>query len=104
MSAYFIIIVISALIDVVANLLLKKSDGFKYKIYGISAVLLVIIAFILLSFALKYIELSVAYSTWGAIGIIGTCLGGYIFYKEKLNYIGIIGVIIVVCAVILLNY
>ncbi len=104
MSAYFIIIVISALIDVVANLLLKKSDGFKHKIYGISAVLLVIIAFILLSFALKYIELSVAYSTWGAIGIIGTCLGGYIFYKEKLNYIGIIGVIIVVCAVILLNY
>lgn len=104
MSAYFIIIVISALIDVVANLLLKKSDGFKHKIYGISAVLLVIIAFILLSFTLKYIELSVAYSTWGAIGIIGTCLGGYIFYKEKLNYIGIIGVIIVVCAVILLNY
>lgn len=104
MSAYFITIVISALIDVVANLLLKKSDGFKHKIYGISAVLLVIIAFILLSFALKYIELSVAYSTWGAIGIIGTCLGGYIFYKEKLNYIGIIGVIIVVCAVILLNY
>ena len=104
MSAYFITIVISALIDVVANLLLKKSDGFKHKIYGISAVLLAIIAFILLSFALKYIELSVAYSTWGAIGIIGTCLGGYIFYKEKLNYIGIIGVIIVVCAVILLNY
>ncbi len=104
MSAYFITIVISALIDVVANLLLKKSDGFKHKIYGISAVLLVIIAFILLSFTLKYIELSVAYSTWGAIGIIGTCLGGYIFYKEKLNYIGIIGVIIVVCAVILLNY
>lgn len=104
MNLYLIIIIISALIDVVANLLLKKSDGFKHKIYGISAVLLVIIAFILLSFALKYIELSVAYSTWGAIGIIGTCLGGYIFYKEKLNYIGIIGVIIVVCAVILLNY
>lgn len=104
MNLYLIIIIISALIDVVANLLLKKSDGFKHKIYGISAVLLVIIAFILLSFALKYIELSVAYSTWGAIGIIGTCLGGYIFYKEKLNYIGIIGVVIVVCAVILLNY
>ncbi len=104
MNLYLIIIIISALIDVVANLLLKKSDGFKYKKYGISAVLLVIIAFILLSFALKYIELSIAYSTWGAIGIIGTCLGGYIFYKEKLNYIGIVGIVIIICAVILLNY
>ena len=104
MSFYFIIITISALIDVVANLLLKKSDGFKHKIYGISAILLVIVAFVLLSFTLKYVELSIAYSTWGAVGIIGTTLGGYIFYKEKLNYVGILGVVIIVVAVILLNY
>ncbi|RDU58481.1 SMR family transporter [Helicobacter sp. MIT 99-5507] len=104
MSFYFVIIMISAFIDIVANLLLKKSDGFKYKTYGISAILLVIIAFIFLSFALEYVELSIAYSTWGAIGIIGTSLGGYIFYKERLNYVGILGVIVVVCAVILLNY
>ena len=104
MSFYFVIITISAFIDIIANLLLKKSDGFKHKIFGISAILLVIVAFILLSFALKYVELSIAYSTWGAIGIIGTSLGGYIFYKEKLNYVGILGVIIIVCAVILLNY
>ena len=104
MSFYLIIITISALIDVVANLLLKKSDGFKYKIYGISAILLVIVAFVLLSFTLKYVELSIAYSTWGAVGIIGTTLGGYIFYKEKLNYVGILGVVIIVFAVILLNY
>ena len=104
MSFYFIIITISALIDVIANLLLKKSDGFKYKIYGISAILLVIVAFVLLSFTLKYVELSIAYSTWGAVGIIGTTLGGYIFYKEKLNYVGILGVVIIVVAVILLNY
>ena len=104
MSFYFIIITISALIDVIANLLLKKSDGFKYKIYGISAILLVIVAFVLLSFTLKYVELSIAYSTWGAVGIIGTTLGGYIFYKEKLNYVGILGVVIIVFAVILLNY
>ena len=104
MNSYLIIITISAFIDIVANLLLKKSDGFKHRIYGISAILLAIIAFILLSFTLKYVELSIAYSTWGAIGILGTFLGGYIFYKEKLNYVGITGVVIIVCAVILLNY
>ena len=101
---YIFIIVLSALLDIVANLLLKKSDGFKNKIWGLAAIVNAILAFFLLSFSLKYVPLSIAYSTWGAIGIIGTCLGGYIFYKEKLNYIGIIGVIIVVCAVILLNY
>lgn len=104
MSFYFVIIVISALIDVVANLLLKKSNGFEYKIYGFGAVSLVIIAYILLSFTLEHIELSIAYSTWGAIGIIGTCLGGWILYQEKLNKIGILGVCIVIIAVVLLHY
>ncbi|EPM2018952.1 QacE family quaternary ammonium compound efflux SMR transporter, partial [Campylobacter coli] len=31
---YIFIIVLSALLDIVANLLLKKSDGFKHKIWG----------------------------------------------------------------------
>lgn len=104
MKPYMIIIVLSALLDIVANLLLKKSDGFKYKKYGILAITLACIAFYLLSFSLSEIDLSIAYSTWGAIGILGTCIGGYVFYKERLNYIGIVGIILVIFAVVLLNY
>ncbi|MCW1847249.1 SMR family transporter [Campylobacter jejuni] len=55
-------------------------------------------------FFVRYVPLSIAYSTWGAIGIIGTCLGGWVLYKEKLNKIGILGIIIVIIAVFLLNY
>lgn len=104
MKAYMIVIILSALLDIVANLLLKKSDGFKYKKYGFLAIALACIAFYLLSFSLKEVDLSIAYSTWGAIGILGTCIGGYIFYKEKLNFIGIVGIILVIFAVVLLNY
>ncbi|EAH6127264.1 multidrug efflux SMR transporter [Campylobacter jejuni] len=101
---YIFIIVLSALLDIVANLLLKKSDGFKHKIWGLAAIINAILAFFLLSFSLKYVPLSIAYSTWGAIGIIGTCLGGWILYKEKLNKIGILGIVVVIIAVFLLNY
>ncbi|RDU62424.1 SMR family transporter [Helicobacter sp. MIT 14-3879] len=103
MKLYLFIIIFSALLDISANLLLKKSNGFRNKKYGILAIILACIAFCLLSFSLKYIELSIAYSTWGAIGILGTCIGGYVFYKEKLNYIGIFGIIITICSVIILN-
>ncbi|OCX42138.1 multidrug transporter [Campylobacter ornithocola] len=103
MKFYLLIIIISAILDIIANLLLKKSEGFKFKIWGISAIVCAILAFFLLSFSLKYIPLSIAYSTWGAIGILGTCLGGWILYKEKLNKIGLIGVVVVIIAVILLN-
>ncbi len=71
--------------------------------WGLAAIVNAILAFSTF-FSLKYVPLSIAYSTWGAIGIIGTCLGGWILYKEKLNKIGILGIIIVIIAVFLLNY
>ncbi|WP_139451590.1 DMT family transporter [Campylobacter armoricus] len=103
MKLYLLVIVISAVLDIIANLLLKKSEGFKYKFWGISAIFCAILAFFLLSFSLEYIPLSIAYSTWGAIGIIGTCFGGWVLYKERLNKTGIAGIFIVILAVILLN-
>ncbi len=101
---YIAIIILSAFLDIVANLLLKKSDGFRHKSWGIAAIISAILAFFLLSFSLKYVPLSIAYSTWGAIGIIGTCFGGWILYREKLNKIGILGIVIVIIAVFLLNH
>lgn len=103
MSIYFMLIIASGLVDVVANLLLKKSNGFENKIFGFCAVALVIVAFIMLSFTLEHIPLSIAYSFWGAVGVLGTCIGGWILYKEKLNYIGIIGIIIVIFSIFLLK-
>ena len=104
MKFYFFIIIISAFLDIMANLMLKKSDGFKNKKYGFLAIFFAIFAFVLLWCVFDYIPLSVAYSTWGAIGILGTCLGAWYFYKEKLNYIGILGIFVVIFAVVLLNY
>ncbi|PAF47896.1 QacE family quaternary ammonium compound efflux SMR transporter [Helicobacter sp. 12S02232-10] len=103
MNAYFIFVVFAALLDVLANLMLKKSDGFKRKIFGFGSIALVLCAFISLSFAIQKIPLSVAYSVWGAIGIIGTILGGYLLFNERLNAIGWIGVAFVVSSVVLLT-
>lgn len=104
MNYYFFLVALSAFLDVVANLLLKKSNGFSNKILGIISIIFVLCAFIILSFTLKHIPLSIAYSLWGAMGVVGTLLGGWIFFQEKLNYIGYIGVICVIGSVILLSH
>ena len=96
-------VVISAILDVIANLFLKKSNAFTHKGYTIGCILMVWAAFKVLLFALEDMPLSVAYSTWGAVGIVGTSIGGYIFFKERLGIIGYIGMAMVVCAVVLLN-
>ncbi|MDE5926488.1 MAG: multidrug efflux SMR transporter [Helicobacter sp.] len=99
----FVLVILAAILDIVANLFLKKSNAFRHKGYAIGCILMVWAAFTALSFALQYLPLSVAYSTWGAVGIIGTAAGGYVFFKERIGIIGYIGIAIVLCAVVLLN-
>ena len=96
-------VVISAILDVIANLFLKKSNAFTHKGYTIGCILMVWAAFSVWIFAVEDMPLSVAYSTWGAVGIVGTSIGGYVFFKERLGIIGYIGMAMVVCAVVLLN-
>ena len=66
----------AAALDVAANLMLARSDGFKKRLIGIAALALVGLAFYCLSLAVQYMDLAVAYSMWGSLGILGTSLCG----------------------------
>lgn len=101
----FFLVALSGILDIVANLALAKSDGFKRLWWGILALLLVDSVFLLLALALDLgMELPVAYTLWGAIGILGTALGGYILFKQRLKPIGFVGIALVLVAVYLLHF
>ena len=101
----FFLVALSGILDIVANLALAKSDGFKRLWWGILALLLVDSVFLLLALALDLgMELPVAYTLWGAIGILGTALGGYILFKQCLKPIGFLGIALVLVAVYLLHF
>ncbi|SMB89945.1 DMT family transporter [Deinococcus hopiensis] len=61
-------------LDILANLLLKRSDGFRHPLPGVLALLLVLAAFGLLGLSLRAVPLSVAYAVWGGLGIVGAAL------------------------------
>lgn len=93
----------SAAIDVVANMMIAKSNGFRDKKWGICAIILVWIAFALLGQAVKTMDLAVAYAMWGAIGVTGTAACGRIFFGHKLKPLGWFGIGMVTAAVIVLS-
>lgn len=107
MSAFFTIsfgyVVIAALLDIAANMSLTKSRGFAHKGWGFFAIALVLGAFTLLAQAVKEIDLAIAYASWGAIGILGTALGGLILFNQKLKPIGWVGIFTVIASVIIMK-
>ena len=59
-------------LEIVANVFLKFSDGFRRKIYGVLSLAAVLAAFSALSQAVKGIDLSVAYALGGGVWVGGT--------------------------------
>ena len=101
----FVLVCISGILDIFANLALTKANGFKRLWWGVLALLLVDGCFVALSFALDLgMPLPVGYTLWGAIGVLGTVVGGYYFFRQRLKPIGVFGVALVLCAVYLLNF
>lgn len=107
MSALFslsvLLVIASAALDVLANLLLAKSEGFHRVGIGLLALLMVGAAFGALSLAVRDMDLSVAYAMWGAFGILGTSLGGWLFFKQKMRPVAFAGVALLVCGMVLLR-
>ncbi|RJX68808.1 multidrug/spermidine efflux SMR transporter subunit MdtI [Vibrio sinensis] len=102
-SVSFGFVVMAALVDILANMALTRSEGFRYKRWGVLSILLVMSAFTLLAQAVKEIDLAIAYASWGAIGILGTAIGGYFLFGQKLKPIGWVGIIVMITAVVVMK-
>ncbi|SUC34848.1 Spermidine export protein MdtI [Providencia rustigianii] len=96
-------VTISAFIDIVANMMIAKSKGFKDLKWGIAAIFLVWIAFTLLAQAVKTMDLAVAYAIWGVIGVTGTAIASRILFGHRLKTIGWFGIAMITFAVIFLS-
>ena len=102
MTALFFVIC-SALIDVAANMMVARSDGFRRWHWGAGAIVLVWIAFAMLGQAVRHIDLATAYALWGAIGVIGTATCGRLLFGNRLRPIGWVGIALVTASVLLLS-
>lgn len=90
---HFIFLILAALLDVLANIFLKYSNGFKKICFGLLSILFVLIAFSCLAKAVRFIDLTVAYSLWGGLGVIATATAGLLLFNQQLNWRGWLGMV-----------
>ncbi|AVE74898.1 multidrug/spermidine efflux SMR transporter subunit MdtI [Enterobacter hormaechei] len=90
-------------LEIIANVFLKFSDGFRRKAYGLLSIAAVLGAFSALSQAVKGIDLSVAYALWGGFGIAATLVAGWIMFGQRLNNKGWIGLVLLLAGMIMIK-
>lgn len=90
----------SVSLDLVACYCVKRSKGFKKAIWGVAGLLSIILAFVLLSFVVRYIPLGIAYSVWGGLGVLGTVLLDRLLFNSRLGKQGMIGVVCIVASIV----
>jgi spermidine export protein MdtI len=90
-------------LEIVANIFLKFSDGFRRKLYGFLSIAAVLGAFSALSQAVKGIDLSVAYALWGGFGIAATLAAGWILFGQRLNYKGWVGLLLLIAGLVMIK-
>ena len=107
MSSFFslslLAVIVAALLDIVANLLLAKSQGFRRKFIGFASLGMVGLAFYALSLAVRDMDLAVAYAMWGSFGILGTSLGGWLFFNQRLKPCAFAGMGLLIAGMLLLH-
>lgn len=90
-------------LDIAANLLLARSEGFRRRLPGLGALALVGLAFCVLSLAVRHMDLAVAYALWGGFGILGTSIGGWLLLGQRLRPSAWLGMALLIGGMVVLH-
>lgn len=89
--------------ELVGTTYLKYSDGFTKPLPSVISIASYAFCFYIFSKSLLTINLSVAYATWSAVGLIITTLISVIIFREGITPAGIAAIILITAGVVILN-
>lgn len=101
--AHFAWMAIAIVLEVAANVFIKYSDGFRYRLVGSSGIACILLSFTALSQAVKGIDLSIAYALWGGTGIALTAVAGLLLFRQRLDTTAWMGIALIVGGMSLLR-
>jgi small multidrug resistance pump len=96
----WIILIFAILTEVAGTTAMKLSRGFTRIGPSIAMGAFYIISFVLLTMALKKINVGVAYAIWSGIGTALIAMIGFLWFKETMNAIKIVSLALIILGVI----
>jgi len=96
----WISLAIAILFGVLGTISMKLSNGLHEVKHTIYLTIFYAISFVALTFAIKYIELSVVYAVWSGIGTVILAAVGVYYFNESFSWRKMIFLLLIVIGVI----
>ncbi|MFO7962734.1 MAG: multidrug efflux SMR transporter [Desulfobacterales bacterium] len=100
---YWLYLISAILLEVAGTTSMKLSDGFTKPIPSIFLFVFYAASFVALTFALKRIEVGVAYAVWSGVGTALIAIIGIIFFRETITALKCISLMLIILGVVGLN-
>ena len=91
------------LLEVAGTSCMKLSQGFSRLIPSILIFVFYGLSFVGLTFALKKIDVGIAYAVWAGIGTALIAAIGMVYFKEPLTLIKLVSILLIIAGVVGLN-
>lgn len=91
------------LLEVAGTTSMKFSHGFTKLLPSVLMIVFYLLSFSSLNFALKKLEVSVAYAIWSGLGTAIIVIIGWLWFKEQLSLWKIVSIALIILGVIGLN-
>ena len=91
------------LLEVAGTSCMKLSNGFSRLIPSILIFVFYSLSFVGLTYALKKIDVGIAYAVWAGIGTALIAIIGIIYFKESLTLVKVLSLLLIITGVVGLN-
>jgi len=100
---HWIYLSFAILFEVAGTTAMKLSEGFSRLLPSGLMVVLYIISFALMALALKRLEVGMTYAIWAGVGTALIATVGVICFKEPMNLIKAVSILLIIAGVVGLN-
>jgi len=97
---YWLILSFAIILEVSGTVSMKLSDGFTKIIPSVFIFVFYAASFVALTFAIKKIEISVAYAVWSGVGTALIALIGILYFKEAATMLKFASIFLIIAGVV----
>ena len=93
-------LILAIIFEVAGTTLMKLSNGFTKLVPSVMMFVFYILSLVVLTYALKKFDVSVAYAIWAGVGTALITIVGFIFFKEPITLMRIGSVLFIIIGVV----